>query len=313
MDLPIDSTEPAHSVPDPAPIPPGLPPLERPERLLWWQGLLGMLLAIVMLVVANLGVVFVLLLAQGGVARVREVAADASQLNDAIATFPLIAAGQVANLFVFLVVAALVPLVARVPYRSALGLGGAPWGAFALGAVGILGLAPLADRVVKLLKPFFPERNSLEMIEAAIRGQPLWLLVPFLAVMPALGEELLCRGVLQRSVRSPWLALPLSAVLFAALHMDPLHMAGVLPLGFYLAWLGHVSGSVWVPVAAHFMNNLAATLAMVASETLPTDDTDLPLVAVPMGLGVTLVCAYGLQRVMQAQGRPGEQLDELPD
>jgi membrane protease YdiL (CAAX protease family) len=156
------------------------------------------------------------------------------------------------------VVAALFPFVAGVPHRSALGFTAAPAGTFVWGAVGILGLGPLADRIVITLKPYFPEQSSLEMIEAAVAGQPLWVLVPFLAVMPALGEELLCRGVLQRSIPWPAVALPVSAVFFAALHMDPLHMAGVLPLGFYLAWLGHRTGSVWVPVFAHFMNNLAA-------------------------------------------------------
>ena len=93
--------------------------------------------------------------------------------------------------------------------------------------------------------------------------------MPFLAVMPALGEELLCRGVLQRSIRTPWVAILVSAVFFAGLHFDPLHVAGVLPLGFYLAWLGHRTGSVWVPVTAHFANNLAATLAMYFVDSAP--------------------------------------------
>ncbi|MCA9534486.1 MAG: CPBP family intramembrane metalloprotease [Myxococcales bacterium] len=287
------------------PLPPGLPPLTRPERLLWWQGAVAMVVAVLLLVIANLAVAAAFLIQQVGLAGLGGLVNDQERLTAALASFPLLAVGQVANLTVFIVIAVMAPIAARVPHRSALGLGGAPPSAFLLAALGILGLGPLADRVVTELKPLLPEQSSLEMIEQAIHGQPLWLLVPFLAVMPAVGEELLCRGVLQRSIRSPAVALTVSAVCFAALHMDPLHMAGVLPLGFYLAWLGHRTGSVWVPVGAHFTNNLAATLGIVFTTDAPADTAELPLWAVPVGLLVTAACAAGLHwRLRQVAPTP---------
>ena len=299
--------EPAPPVAEDIPLPPGLPEPAVPRlRLRWWQGMLAMLVAVVMLVIANVAVLVVIMLAEHGPSGVMAAVGN----PQALISFPMLAAGQIANLLVFLVVAALFPFVASVPHRSALGLSGAPAGTFLWGALGILGLGPLADRIVTTLKPYFPEQSSLEMIEAAIAGQPLWVLVPFLAVMPALGEELLCRGVLQRSIPWPAVALPVSAVFFAALHMDPLHMAGVLPLGFYLAWLGHRTGSVWVPVFAHFTNNLAATLAMHFSESTELASTDeLPLWAVPVGVLFTLVAATLLHARMRAAEAPAA----LPD
>ena len=278
-------------------LPPGLPPIVAPRtRLLWWHGALAMLFAVIMLVIANVAVAVVVLVAQYGVDGVASAMADQRKLI----TFPLMAAGSIANLFVFLVVAALVPFVARVPHKSALGLGGAPPSSFVWGALGILGLGPLADRIVTTLKPYFPEQSALEMIEAAVSGQPLWVLVPVLAVAPAIGEELLCRGVLQRSIPSPSVALPVSAVFFAGLHMDPLQSSGVLHLGLYLAWLGHRTRSVWVPVFAHLINNLAATLAMhfTAGEDLTTTDV-LPLWAVPAGLVLTFGAMALLHRGMR--------------
>lgn len=295
-------------------LPPGLRPLAPPRtRLLWWQGLLAMLVAVVMLVVANVVVGAMVLIAQHGV----DGLAGAMGSPEALITFPLLAAGQVANVLVFLVIAALVPFVAGVPHRSALGLAGAPVSTFFLGALGILGMGPLADRIVTTLKPYFPEQSSLEMIEAAVAGQPLWVLVPILAVMPAVGEELLCRGVLQRSIPWPALALPVSAVFFAVLHMDPLHILGVLPLGFYLAWLGHRTQSVWVPMFAHFINNLGATLAMYFTEDVEVVSTDvLPLWAVPAGLVLTLATGAVLHvrmRASEARSVPREPMEFQPE
>lgn len=286
-----------------APLPPGLPDAPPRQRLLWWQGALAMLVAIIMLVIANLGVAVVALLSQGGPADLSRLSANDAELTAALMSFPVLAAGQVANLLVFVTIALLAPFAARVPHRTALGLGGAPASVFVLGALGILGLSPLADLITRLLKPAFPEAGTLEMIEAALQGQPLYVLVPFLAVMPALGEELLCRGVLQRSIRSPWVALPVSALFFTALHFDPVHMAGVLPLGFYLAWLGYRSQSTWVPITAHFANNLTATLAMYAVAGAPLEATELPVWATPVGLLMTLACGYGLHTRLRR--RPG--------
>ena len=288
------------TTPDAFPIPPGLPSLERPERLLWWQGALAMLGMIPMLIVANVAAALVSVAVRSGTEGLAQLQGD----TEALVSFPLVAAGQAANLIVFVTIAVLAPFLARVPHRTALGLGGAPVSVFALGAVGILGLSPLADRIVRELTVYFPDQSALEMIERAVKGQPLWSLVPVLAVIPAVGEELLCRGVLQRSLRSPWVALPVSAVFFAALHMDPLHMAGVLPLGFFLAWLGQRTNSVWVPIAAHFTNNLAATLSLFASESLTPEEAELPLYAIPVGLLVTLVCSVGIHFVMRWQASP---------
>ena len=55
-------------------------------------------------------------------------------------------------------------------------------------------------------------------------------------------------------------------LLFAAFHLDPHHIAGVLPLGFFLAWVGARCGTL-VTIVAHIANNTLAIIA-VHSETL---------------------------------------------
>lgn len=86
-----------------------------------------------------------------------------------------------------------------------------------------------------------------------------------IAVIPALGEELLFRGVLQKQL-SKWTGnlhwgIFISAALFSALHMQffgffPRLFLGML-FGYLLVW----TGSLWVPILAHLVNNGLAVTA----------------------------------------------------
>ncbi len=83
-----------------------------------------------------------------------------------------------------------------------------------------------------------------------------------IALLPSIGEELLFRGLLQRLMQE-WLknihvAIFISAFFFSAMHMQ---FYGFLPrmfLGVLFGYLFYWSGSLWVPVCAHFINNGAA-------------------------------------------------------
>ena len=99
-----------------------------------------------------------------------------------------------------------------------------------------------------------------------------------IAVIPAIGEELLFRGVIQRLFtemsRKPVMAILLSAVLFSALHMQfygflPRMLLGVL-FGFLYLW----SGSLWLPVLGHLINNGAAVYFAYLNKdhSLPFDE-----------------------------------------
>ncbi len=83
-----------------------------------------------------------------------------------------------------------------------------------------------------------------------------------LALVPAVGEELLFRGVLQKLLydysKKIHLAIWLSAFLFSALHFQfygffPRMLLGAL-FGYLLFW----SKNLWIPIISHFINNLLA-------------------------------------------------------
>ncbi len=85
-----------------------------------------------------------------------------------------------------------------------------------------------------------------------------------IAVLPALGEELMFRGVIQR-IFSNWTknyhwGIWITAFLFSAMHMQ---FYGFLPrmalgamFGYLLVW----TGTMWVPILAHFVNNTMGVL-----------------------------------------------------
>jgi membrane protease YdiL (CAAX protease family) len=94
-----------------------------------------------------------------------------------------------------------------------------------------------------------------------------------MAVLPALSEEITFRGVLQRLLNSQHstfnirhstltshLSIWLTAIIFSAIHMQfygfvPRMLMGAL-FGYMLVW----TGSLWVPMLMHFVNNGMAVL-----------------------------------------------------
>jgi len=89
-------------------------------------------------------------------------------------------------------------------------------------------------------------------------------------VLPAVGEELLFRGVVQRIFRdwtgNPHLGIIITSVVFSALHLQFFGFFPRLALGILFGYLYHYSGNLWLPITAHFANNGLALLAAMLYE-----------------------------------------------
>ena len=80
-----------------------------------------------------------------------------------------------------------------------------------------------------------------------------------IGVLPALGEEIVFRGILQKNLQW-WLKNPHAAVWIAAIFFSFIHFqfAGFIPrmlLGAILGYLFYYTQNLWVPIIAHFFNN----------------------------------------------------------
>ena len=84
------------------------------------------------------------------------------------------------------------------------------------------------------------------------------------AVIPALGEEMLFRGtlikILKRMTNNIHWAVFLSSFLFAAIHLQ---FYGFLPrlfLGLLLGYSFVITRNLWIPIFIHFVNNAASVI-----------------------------------------------------
>jgi len=112
------------------------------------------------------------------------------------------------------------------------------------------------------------EENAATLTEAFLQVETIPGLafnIFMIAFLPAIGEELLFRGVIQKiftnMTRNHHWGIWISAILFSALHIQfygfvPRVILGAL-FGYILVW----SGSMWLPILAHFFNNAFAVIA----------------------------------------------------
>lgn len=111
------------------------------------------------------------------------------------------------------------------------------------------------------------ERQAERLTEALLADQSgiaLAVNLILVAVVPAIGEELMFRGGVQKII-TRWsgnhhVGIWIGAVLFSAMHFQfygflPRMALGAL-FGYMLVW----SGSIWLPMLAHFINNATAIL-----------------------------------------------------
>lgn len=85
-----------------------------------------------------------------------------------------------------------------------------------------------------------------------------------LAIIPAVGEELTFRGCLQK-ILGRWtgnyhVAIWITAIIFSSIHFQfygfmPRMLLGAL-FGYLFVW----SGSLWIPILGHFLNNAGAVI-----------------------------------------------------
>jgi membrane protease YdiL (CAAX protease family) len=203
-----------------------------------------------------------------------------------------------------LLVAVVAPLVSRVPLRVGLNLRPAPPICFIAAAVGTVMLGPTADACMRAMETLLPQFNLgvVSLLHDLVREIPVLVAWPAFALLPGIAEESMFRGVLQTSFRNGVLGIVVSALAFSLFHIDPHHIAGVLPLAFFLAWVASRCGTL-VTIVAHVVNNTVA-IAVVHIAALDvgygTDDP-MPWPWFPASLALCAICGWIVVRTSPAQ------------
>ncbi len=121
-----------------------------------------------------------------------------------------------------------------------------------------------------------------------------------IALLPAIGEELFFRAIIQNellaSIDKKDIAIILTAVIFSAFHLQ---FDGFLPrffLGLILGYVYYWSGSIWVSISLHFINNgLLVISAYMLQDKIDEVSVDTPH-AIPTYIIVMSVVAVFVLR-----------------
>jgi len=128
-----------------------------------------------------------------------------------------------------------------------------------------------------------------------------------IAILPAFAEEILFRGALAGLLRN-WtrnihLAVFISSFIFAFIHFQ---FYGFLPrflLGMALGYLFFWSGSLWLPIAAHFANNFLSVIIefLYSREIILTDaenfGTNNSLLIIMISVSAVTALLYYIYRI----------------
>jgi membrane protease YdiL (CAAX protease family) len=143
----------------------------------------------------------------------------------------------------------------RLPRSAAIGL-----------VIGTLGLSQAVDTALSLWFTRALEGSVVVGISRGVhaaRGEGFAIALLGTALAPAIGEELLCRGLLQRAlVRAigPAAGIACASLFFGWLHGELVHGAIAVTIGAYLGLAAYWSDSTRPAIAAHAANNLIALL-----------------------------------------------------
>lgn len=150
------------------------------------------------------------------------------------------------------------------------------------------------------------EANAKNITEAFLKmATPMDFLINLVMIglIPAVGEELLFRGLLQPLIKgvikNALISILFTSILFSAMHLQ---FYGFLPrmvLGLILGYLLEWSGSLWLPMLLHFLNNGMAVLMAYFYPTINMDEVGTtagntwPLLVSSL---LTLILMVGVQR-----------------
>ncbi len=138
----------------------------------------------------------------------------------------------------------------------------------------------------------------------SLSGLAVNLLV--VGILPALGEELVFRGVVQKLL-ARWSGSVHAGIWGAGLLFSSMHLQfyGFLPrllLGVLFGYLLIMSGSLWIPVLAHFINNATAVVVnylvktgMISSDVESHGAQGAPF-SIVLGTLFLLLLLYGFYR-----------------
>ena len=154
----------------------------------------------------------------------------------------------------------------RTPFAEYLALRWTSWKNVALGVAALVVLVAAWDLLARMLGREITPGFMGDVLKAAQADGALWLLVIAFCVAAPMWEEIFSRGFLYRGWSESKLgvagAIFLSSLAWTSLHLqyDWFFFGEVFSIGLLLGYLRYRTGSTWLTIVLHGINNFAATV-----------------------------------------------------
>lgn len=124
-----------------------------------------------------------------------------------------------------------------------------------------------------------------------------------IAVLPAIGEELFFRGVIQRLfvqiTKRPWTGIIITSIIFSAAHFQFLGFIPRVVLGIVLGALYWYSGSLWPGIIAHFINNALQVILIYTSPQLIEKEPNFSIKLTVVSTLAVIALTWWMHRISQ--------------
>jgi len=127
------------------------------------------------------------------------------------------------------------------------------------------------------------------------------------AIIPAIGEEVLFRGIIQRKifhkVEDMHVAIWITAALFSAIHLQFFGFVPRLLLGAMFGYMYAWTRNLWAPIFAHFINNAVTVVVVYLSHRQVIDvdiekaESSVPWVGALLSLLFTIGLLFNLKMI----------------
>ncbi len=159
----------------------------------------------------------------------------------------------------------------------------------------------LCSELQKEMFGLFPgAHEEMAQLMEAMAQASLPVLLFVIGAGPALGEELIFRGLIGRGLLARWgfvRGVAITSVLFGVMHINPAQAVGVIPLGIAMHFLYLTTRSFWAPVTLHLANNSLSVILLKQEHNLPVamlvDDHTTPPIYLFI-VAAAMITAIGL-------------------
>ena len=143
------------------------------------------------------------------------------------------------------------------------------WKNLVIGIVGLVAVIGIWEVLSRLTGRESEPGFMVDVLKSARADGALLLLTFAFCVAAPVSEEFFARGFLYRGWSETWLgpvgAIVLSSLVWTGLHLqyDWFFFGEVFTLGLWFGYLRYRSGSIWLTIVLHGLNNLAAVVQTI--------------------------------------------------